>query len=202
MRKIYCNVLMVLALVVVVSCGKDENDPKDQEGITTEEPVTRTINVPSTGTLTEPVTRYYSLETGLEVNASEKETKKWDISFTRMEIRINSAFGVVGLVLKNKDILNVSEAPQDGYKKEGEFEEEDESGIVSQADNTLFVNWFNYFQAETLSVQPKPNVYIIKTVSGKYVKLQLLSYYNESGAGGFYKFQYTIQPGGSRQFEK
>ncbi len=191
MKKTLHLIAILLMTVVTVSlntsCKKDgEKDKDKEEEITTKDPIMRDVYVDGTGSVEFPTRRYYSLETGAEVSATDANTKKWDISFERLNIHINSNFGAVGQVIYGINFPYITIAPETGYKKDGEFPLDE---------------WYDY-ESVTGKIIPKENVYIIRTTSGKYVKLQILNFYSESEQAGHYTFRYTIQPGGSREFVK
>ncbi|NMH28511.1 HmuY family protein [Flavobacterium silvaticum] len=188
MKKI---ILLSLLTVFIAGCSSDN----DSDQRTNVEPVTRQIVVDQTGSLTDPVTRYYSLETGLEVTDG---SGNWDIAFRRTDIYLNGGTSGSGSV-KGQPLAsgityaNLDEAPENGYFYDGEGDEMDELGSA-EMDNKVFTNWYNY-NLETHLVEPKPQVYAIYTNSGKYAKLELQSY-----VSGAYQLRYTIQPGGLRSF--
>ncbi len=194
---LHCTLLLV-ATTLFISCKKEDKAEKKDE-IRTEDPVTRTILVDGTGSFVDPIMRYYNLETGLEVSPMDSSTNKWDLAFERVKIYMNSVYGgVTGQVLEEK-ILMVTEAPETGYKKDGEFTQQDE--VLSDMNYRLFTNWYDY---DGKFYPKNPRTYIIRTHSGKYVRLQLSGWYNPDNIneGGWFDFTYTIQPGGSRFFVK
>lgn len=198
-------VLAATVIISVVSCKKDKDDPAPatQRPVTTEKVVTRTVTDLFSGALNTTTYTYFNLRTGREVPADSLTAGNWDLSFKRVEIRINSGIsgsGNAGVVVAEEDINNFDNekyAPETGYKKDGEGDE-DESGLGG-VKGLVFNNWYNYEQ----SVQPKPDrIYFIRTADNYYAKLIIKSYYrsDDPTKGGYYTFTYTYQPGGSKDF--
>jgi hypothetical protein len=182
-------------VLFAASCSSDSEGEK----VTTEPVVNRTITNISTGSLSNPVEVYFNFETGEVVPESEANTKKWDISFKRPQIRINggeSGPGSAKMIALDADYNTVILAPDSGYITDGQGADDELGGESGLA----FNNWYNY-QEQTIS--PKPKTYVLRTATGKYLKMQILGYYSESNPtqGGVYSFKYTLQPGGSKILE-
>ncbi len=112
------SIVVLLALAGTSCSKKDDNEPET----TTLPVVTRTITVDGTGSLSAPITRYYNLETGSEITAANATGTSWDIALKRTVIIINSGVSgagkVVGQYVMN-DFNSITEAPKDGYLKDG-----------------------------------------------------------------------------------
>lgn len=193
---LFILIIFILSTGSIISCNKDD---EDKTYLKTETPVYKKIEVMGTGSVVSPITRYYSLESGEEIPAADSLSNKWDISFQRMEIHINSKYGAVGQYAVNANFNNIASAPIGGYMKDDESNEMDDSGL-GVLSGYLFANWFTVQNEIDMTIEPSARVYFIKTTSGKYVKLQILSYYNDSNMGGWHTFEYVLQPGGSNVF--
>lgn len=189
-------VLLPAAFVMLLACSDDDND---KNSVTTEQVVTATISMPDTGSAQDPHEVFFSFEDGTVVDAEDATGTNWDISFERPVIRLNGGTSGPGnaaaTYVDDEDYNTVTEAPESGYVKDGDGPSDD-SGLGLEDGNAL-TDWFNYDG----TVIPKDRIYIIRTATGKYAKIQLLDYYNDAGTGGYYKFKYTYQPGGSRVLE-
>lgn len=181
------------------SCSSDSEDTP----ITTETVITKNItDLFAGGPLSEEApTTYFNLETGLEVPASQANTKNWDISFKRTEIRLNGGISGPGnaatLVVNNQSYDEIEMAPEGNYLKDGNGP--DDGTGLGMPDGLAFNNWFTY-SSETHAVEPENQVYIIRTAKNKFAKLQISSYYSNSSPAisASYTFKYTLQPGGSK----
>lgn len=128
-------------------------------------------------------TTFYSLEAGKIV----KETEKWDLAFNNTAIKINSKQNVSAQILSNTTFDKVIKAPENGYKKDNQSS----SAIPTGSGN----GWYNYDMA-THALSPIPGkVILVKTASGKHIKLEILSYYfdeEDYNETGFYTFKYAV----------
>lgn len=189
--------LIYLVLIgLCVSCS-DDNEKKESEAVTTEPLEIGEVSDFSTGSLTEPIERFFSFETGEEVPASEANTKNWDISFKRAEIRLNggvSGPGAGAVVKLPQTFSQVTMAPDEGYVEDGDGPTSD----IGTQDGLAMNDWFLF---ENSTVTPVAQTYVIRTAKGKYAKLEILSYYGSGGQSAFYSFRYGYQPGGSKVLE-
>lgn len=141
----------------------------------------------------------FDLENGEEVNESSSD---WDIRLSGTTISFgNGASGqLVEGALKNYPV-----APENGYKTS------DIGGNGSYFTNTLY-------QEPEHAILMKPGVLlIVKTRNGKYVKLEMISYYKgnpdvtnpkfvdlstryDEWPKQHYTFNYVLQPDGTKEF--
>ncbi|RZK26041.1 MAG: hypothetical protein EOO43_03940 [Flavobacterium sp.] len=198
-------ILIGTSLLTLCSCSSDSDGNGENIPITTETVITKNIsNLFAGGPIGgDTPTVYFNLETGLEVSASEADTKNWDISFKRATIRLNGGIsgpGNAGALVITDPYDGILMAPEDGYIEDGEGPN-DVSGL-DVTNHLAFTNWYNYSNELHLLI-PIDQVYIIRTANDKYAKLQILSYYSESSPpiSASYSFKYTLQPGGSKVLE-
>jgi len=129
---------------------------------------------------------YFNLTTGQEVAAA---TKDWDIAFERTTILVNSGSSGPGnttaLLLKGVTFESVDSYPASGFKTDTDSEK----AIPSGSGN----GWYEYNMANH-SINPIPErVIVVKTTQGKYVKLEILSYYHKSNQQpANYSFRYSF----------
>jgi len=197
-------ILLGIFLWSLNSCSSDgdgEDIPTTTETVITKNILNLFAGGPTGG---DSPTVYFNLETGLEVPPSEAGTKNWDISFKRTDIRLNGGVSGPGnagaFIIDDQDYEAIETAPDGNYIKDGDGP--DDSSGIGVANGLAFTNWFTY-SAETHTVVPNNQVYIIRTANNKYAKLQILSYYSESSPpiSASYTFKYALQPGGSKIFK-
>ena len=131
-------------------------------------------------------TAYFNLTTGKEVAGISDD---WDIAFNRTAILVNGGIsgdeGVTAVLLKDTSFEKVTSHPQSGFKSDSE----NGKAIPEGSGN----GWYEYDMGDH-SINPIPGrIVVIKTSSGKYVKLEVLSYYNKSNYNAAnYSFRYSF----------
>lgn len=124
-------------------------------------------------------TAYVSLVTGKQV---PEATADWDIAFNRTTILVKAT----AALLKDTSFEEVAKRPgESGFKADSEKEK----AIPAGSGN----GWYEYNMADH-SINPIPGrVLVVKTASGKYVKVEILSYYNKSTHNSAeYTFRYSF----------
>jgi hypothetical protein len=133
---------------------------------------------------------------------SDSATTKWDIGFKSSTIVVNSGIsgpGSASAFVYNGLFSELKEVPADSVFKTD----------VSATELAIGKTWYNYDGAAMI-LTPKPGkVFVIKTANGKYVKMEILSYYKDSppspvatrDAARYYTFRYAYQADGSKKFE-
>jgi hypothetical protein len=139
---------------------------------------------------------YFDFSKGAIVNVNDRASPDWDIGFRRAKIITNGGEsnpnGNGGILpLEGVQFESVVEAPESGYMT-------DIRKNAIETENPAIDKWYvyNYLSHE---LKPKKNVYIIRTVDGRYVKMQIIKYYCKEMAG-CYTIRYVYQGNGSRQF--
>lgn len=127
---------------------------------------------------------YFSFAEAKEVTIDDPaESKDWDLAFQAQNIKLNGGHNgkggveIVRLADQNFDAL--TQAPASGYKTDTS---DTKDGLAFRQDG----DW-NKYHAEMTEAHPAhyvevlPDVvYVVKATSGKYYKLQLLNYYDET----------------------
>jgi hypothetical protein len=136
---------------------------------------------------------YFSLATGKEVPAADAKTKNWDIAFSKTTIATNggtSGPGEGGAIVWEKPFDQVSEAPKDGYKTDGDAG----FAIPGGSGNS----WYEY-DMSVHAILPIPGrTLLVKTATGKVAKVEIISYYKgapedvPTEESSYYTFRYTI----------
>jgi hypothetical protein len=115
---------------------------------------------------------YFSLANGKDVPASEAKTANWDIAFSKTTIAVNggtSGPGQGGALVLEQPFEAVTEAPKDGYKTD----QDDTFAIPGGSGNS----WYKY-DMSVHAIRPMADrTLLIKTASGKFAKVQIISYY-------------------------
>lgn len=157
---------------------------------------------PTTGAPTGTTGKFtlFSFATGEPVLNSDSLTNKWDIGFRATTIIVNGGKDRKGnggvQILTGTSFDQVKEAPESGYATD--------EGTTLAIPST----WYNYNAAAKIVTPLAGNVFVIKTGTGKYAKMEILSYYLDAPASPtsanpsrYYTFKYAFQPSGSRKFE-
>jgi hypothetical protein len=193
--------LSVLALVAlttgVISCSKKNNPtPAPNSSVS----VTDSIQVPFSSTA--PYT-LYSFKDSSVVPNSDSATTKWDFGIRFVNIIVNSHTsgpGNAAVITQPGVYETVTSAPESGYAY-------DTTSTKTAIDAGYTTGWYNYDPTDpTHTFHPKAGqFFVFKTADGHYVKMEILSvsYLPFSGPVPvtlIYKFRYTYQADGSRNF--
>lgn len=215
MKKMMTKIAMGLGLsIALVACTKDEETiVVPVSAITVKDLAADTVTglgldgrPKSAGTTT-----YYSLVDNKEVASTDAASTKWDIAFSSTKILINGgtsgpgiggAFVYVGLFDALKSIPADSNFATDNSNA-ASFAIPLGSGKA----------WYTYDGLTTLVSPIAGRVLVIRTATGKFAKIEIISYYK----GGvtlpasasvndklfkqrYYTFRYAYQPNGSKTF--
>jgi hypothetical protein len=145
---------------------------------------------------------YFSFETNTQVQASDT----WDIAIKGTTILVNggiSGNGNARAALMDGAFDEVTEIPADLI-----FRQDTQESLAIPSSSGQ--GWYNYnFTNHT--VNPIPGrILLIQTHGGKYVKVEILSYYQGNPPmeevtrmtpSAYYTFQFMLQPNGSRKFD-
>lgn len=197
--------------VLFTSCKKEDENPTDNSG-------DKKISVSLTTKNNVEVDHwvYYSFESKAEVSGIDssnfKTSDAWDIAFHSRHIRLNGGTSGQGLAEAYDagvvDFNSITEANETGYTKDSLITDALYAGngaygpIYQDTDmNSVFENAFN-FDANTHppTYSANGNVYVFKTRTGKYAKIQMTDYYNDKGESGYISFSYQINNDGGRSF--
>jgi len=215
MKKMMTKIAMGLGLsIALVACTKDEETiVVPVSAITVKDLAADTVTglgldgrPKSAGTTT-----YYSLVDNKEVASTDAASTKWDIAFSSTKILINGgtsgpgiggAFVYVGLFDALKTI------PADSN-----FSTDNSNAASFAIPLGSGKAWYTYDGLTTLVSPIAGRVLVIRTATGKFAKIEIISYYK----GGvtlpasasvndklfkqrYYTFRYAYQPNGSKTF--
>ncbi len=210
-KSIFTSIIFSLGVATMMSCSDD--DPVLIPVVATT--VENLEADPATGF--DPMTgqplgttgkfKLFSFETGEAVVNTDSATTKWDIGFRGTTIILNG--GTSGPGDAQAQILTaifeeVTEAPETGFSSDSS----PNFAIPTGSGN----GWYNAAGGGPSSptvITPIPGrIIVIKTATGRFAKVEILSYYKDAPASptGFeparyYKFRYVYQPNDSRKFE-
>lgn len=197
MKTLRLSVLALAALATgFVSCSKKENPtPTPTPSVT----VTDSIEIPfnsSNYTL-------YSFKDSSIVPNSDSATTKWDFGIRFVSIITNSHAsgpGNAGVITQQGIFDNLTQAPENGYSY-------DTTTTNLAIDARKTTGWYNYDES-THAFSPKAGqFFIFRTADNHYVKMEIIAVTyagytppNPTPTTLIYKFRYTYQSDGSRNF--
>jgi len=154
---------------------------------------------------------YFSFADKKEVTVTDHLTSTaWDIAFHRQDIRINcgnSGVGKGGTYNAGKvDFSSVTLAPETGYEVNTSIKILESKVMppvyVTVPGDVLLAKWIEIVHGATgPQYNYSNNIYVIKTTDGKYAKIWLKDYFNNSSKSGYVTMKYNYQPDGSRKVE-
>ncbi|MDP3155151.1 MAG: HmuY family protein [Archangium sp.] len=183
---------MVIALVLS-GCANDLRVDHPFDGETTTGPlvVASVLDTGGTQLLIDATNKmsqvYVDLDEGREMKPSEAfETNGWDLSLRRFDIFVNSgASGPTGTVeiavLKDVDYASLTQAPAAGFTAD----------TGARVFNTSEGGWYFYDLGVHRLITRTELVYVIHTSAGAYVKLRMLSYYDQNGTPASISLEYA-----------
>ena len=215
MKKLFTQITFVSLLTMTLfACTKTSDTT-----VVNNTPVTATVKDlvadtvlgvdPKTGPYSAGKYTYYSIENNAIVSSADSATTKWDLAFQSTTILTNggtSGSGKGGAFIYKglfDDIKTI--APDSVFKTDAA----PVYAITTGSDK----GWYHYDGQTNLITPIAGRVLVIKTASGKYAKLEILSYYKggvtlsptDSDADKltkqrYYTFRYTYQPNGTTTF--
>ena len=193
--------LLILTASGLQSCKKDDQTTPEPEVTTAQ-----VSNLVSDPALTGDHYAFYSLEKNDSIPYSDSATSNWDIAFRSTTIIINGGTsggaGGGAYVQRAVSFDNFATVPADSV-----FRTDDGATPAFAIPTGSGNGWYNYdFTTNVISPIPG-NILVIRTASGKYAKVEILSYYQGAPATPtsedvprYYTFRYVYQPNGSKNF--
>lgn len=207
-HKFHLIATMFITLFAFTACNND--DDKQNIDIEPEEQVIENLHAPNdvidrqTGeVIEENPFQYFSFAENKTVEGSNAD---WDIAFKGTTIIVNSGIsgnGSAEVALHEGIFEEITEVPANTDFK---VDTQESLAIPTGAGN----GWYNY-NAQNHHITPKPGVVIlVKTNSGHYAKLEILSYYKDNPPmsevdafttpTAYYTFRFVLQTNGSVEF--
>lgn len=151
---------------------------------------------------------YFSFSKGEIVNISDFQTNSsWDISFHRDDIRTNSGLsgnGQGGIQESASEYSALTTAPETGYIIDDSLNVMYSAGMppvyTPDVGSIEGSDWAKY-NHDTHAWEIKKDVFIVKTADGKYAKIRMKSFLNDSDESGTITLEYIYQPDGSTKLE-
>lgn len=196
MRTFKFLTLLVL-FIGIISCDKDD-DPKPQLEVKSE--TVSNLYAPQTGGRQEPVSGAFTKFDFATGKTTESETE-WDIAFRGTSIIVNggTSRGTADEPERSKDAA--------GYITSGTMASVTEVNTAmlkrDSEEGYVFSDWYTYAGEPTHLISPTPGkILVVKTRTGKYAKMEILSYYKDAPAEPnafedetpYYTFNYVYQP--------
>ena len=216
MKKLFTQTILASVLTFTLfACSKTSDMP-----VVNNTPVTAIVKDlvadtvlgvdPKTGPYSAGKYTYYSIENNAIVASADSASTKWDLAFLSTRILTNggtSGSGKGGAFIYKglfEDVKTI--APDSVFKI-------DNAPSAYAITTGSGKGWYTYDGANNLITPIAGRVLVIKTASGKYAKLEILSYYK----GGvtlsptasdadkltkqrYYTFRFTYQPNGTTTF--
>ena len=183
----------LLLTLLLAGCANDLRVDHPFDGETTTGPLVVATVVETGGTqllidATNKMSQVYvDLDEGREMKPAEAfETNGWDLSLRRFDIFVNSgASGPDGTVeiavLKDVDYASLTQAPASGFTAD----------TGERVFNTSEGGWYFYDLGVHRLITRTELVYVIHTSTGAYVKLRMLSYYDQNGTPASISLEYA-----------
>lgn len=146
---------------------------------------------------------FYSLANNAQVATADSNTTKWDVGFKGTTVIINggnSGPGQGGAVVQSGLFTDIVSAPETGYTVDAAAGK----AIPTGSGN----GWYNYDGATNIVTPIAGKVILVRTATGKYAKMEIVSYYQNAPAAPtatsvsrYYTFRYLYQPDGTRNLK-
>lgn len=205
--------LLVIILTSIIACTKSDSPTVlPITAITVRDiPADTVVGLSAQGApITKGVYTFYSLEKNAIVPNTDSASTKWDIAFMATRIIINggtSGTGQGGAFVYTGLFDDLKTIPTDSVFK---TDNAPTSYAITAGSGK---GWYTYDGLNNLITPLAGRVLVIRTASGKYVKMEITSYY-KGGATlpasasdmekltkqRFYSFRFAYQPNGTKTF--
>ena len=205
--------LLVIILTSIIACTKSDSPTVlPITAITVRDiPADTVVGLSAQGApLTKGVYTFYSLEKNAIVPNTDSASTKWDIAFMATRIIINggtSGTGQGGAFVYTGLFDDLKTIPTDSVFK---TDNAPTSYAITAGSGK---GWYTYDGLNNLITPLAGRVLVIRTASGKYVKMEITSYY-KGGATlpasasdmekltkqRYYSFRFAYQPNGTKTF--
>src|SRR5450759_67356 len=194
--------IIFLSAIIVLSlsaCKKNNSNPPIQA---------QTFEINSTGSTT---WKYFSFASNDTLTiADPASSTAWDLAFQRYRIKTNGGLSGSG----SGSAANSYQKGQTGFDalkvvpdtttfaQDASISIAVQQGYATYVVNPSLYTWFSLeFATQGTQIVPTDYIYIVKTGTGKYVKVWFKSYYSTTNLSGYVTFQYKYQPDGSKNLE-
>ena len=192
---VFQSLLMLSVIVFTTACSKDDDNTKTLDATET----TLLVDAENSGGFT-----LFSFEKNSIVPIAEQQTKNWDFGLRLTTFIVNSGIsgpGDGGVIMQTGVFDEIKEAPATGYKTD-----------VAPGDLAIKDGeWYDYNPVARTFAPKAGIVFIFKTATGKYTKMELLNAVPADDNGNVvvpptrptkikYTMRYVYQPNGKRDF--
>jgi heme-binding HmuY-like protein len=196
------SVFAAFAFAAMLPSCKKDNDSKPPVTLT----ATTTKNLVADATINTDHFSFYSLETNQAVSSKDSASTKWDLAFKSTTILTNggtSGPGSGGAYVQRATSF-------DGFTKipaDSAFRTDARTTPAYAIPTGTGNGWYNYDFSTNLIAPIPGNIIVVRTSSGKYAKVEILSYYKDAPATPaasdiprYYTFRFIYQPDGTKNF--
>lgn len=146
---------------------------------------------------------FYSLANKAVVANADSNSTKWDLGFKGTTIITNSGTsgpGQGGAVVQSGLFADIATAPETGFATDAA------TGFAVPTGSGK--GWYNYDGATNIITPIAGKVILVRTATGKYAKMEIVSYYQGAPAtptatsvSRYYSFRFQYQPDGTRNLK-
>lgn len=198
MKNLFCPALLLATgTLALASCSKD-----DENTAVTPAAQAQTVNsLSAAGTASatgQPIPAkhytFYSLADNKQIAYTDSNSTKWDVAFRGTNVLTNggsSGPGQGGAQVHTGTFESLTTAQTTGYVT-------DATAALATA------GWYSYNSTTHVVTPVAGRILAIRTATGKYAKLEVMSYYQNAPAAptsaspsGYYTFRYVYQPSGT-----
>ncbi|MFZ5441450.1 MAG: HmuY family protein [Myxococcota bacterium] len=185
--------LLLTACLALCACAPDLRVDHPFDGQTTDGPLVKAEDLGGgvTKLLIDATNKssqvFVDLDEGRELKPDEAfETNAWELAFRRFDISANSGASsptgsVEVAVLKDVDFDALAQAPAEGFSVD----------TPERIFNSTFEGWYFYDLGVHRLITREELTYVVKTSTGAYKKLKMLSYYDENGTPASISLKYA-----------
>lgn len=201
-RNLLIPVCTAFSIAAMLSSCKKDNNTAPPAALT----ATTAKNLVADATINADHYTFYSLENNQTVLLTDSATTKWDLAFKSTTILTNggtSGPGAGGAYVQRATSFDgFTNIPADSAFRT-DIRTTPAFAIPTGTGN----GWYNY-DFSTNIIAPIPgNIIVVRTASGKYAKVEILSYYKDAPAtpaasdiARYYTFRFIYQPDGTKNF--
>ena len=195
--------LLAAGTLALASCKKDDDNTQAPAVQAQTVSSLSAASTPSTSGPPTPAKHYtfFSLADGKQVAFTDSNSTKWDVAFRATTILINggsSGPGQGGAQVLSSLFADMTTAPTSGYAVDAAGA----PAIPTSASSPS--RWYAYNSSTNVVTPVAGRILAIRTATGKYAKIEILSYYKDApaaptsaNAAGYYTFRYVYQPSGT-----
>ena len=184
--------LLCLSVGLLLGCAPDLRTDHPFDGETTTGPLVTSTDLEGGGKrllidATNKMSQVYvDLDEGREMKPDEAfASNGWDLALKRFDIYVNSGASGPGAVevqvIKGGDYASFTQAPATGFVQD----------TPDRVFNTVDDGWYFYDLGVHRLVTRTELFYLLHTSAGAYVKLRMLSYYDDNGTPASISLEYA-----------